>query len=365
MSLESKVQNVWASPGQDRYRSFKLLRTILGNIIQNPTEKKYQKLKIAAIKPKLPATGAVDLLFAAGFVEGPTHYSATGENPAAQAQIVLDAIDAEENRRKASEMKEREDTINQIANENKKRKMEAEKEAAKDKEDIAKRLAYFKDKSDQAKKRLPGAIEEEIKAAKEKEPEAGGEPSTQSSSDSTTTDSTSVSSSSSSDSSTTSTTASNDDTEDSADSGAELAKALALSLQPSEAQKDTTEMTDGELDGEMLSIIEDLKFRKEKEKDSDKDSSKKDIPEGKKLAEMTKEEKMEWVEMRRQQVRDKRAKQSTENEKNKEKSRKEQAKAAMALQEKIQEANLKAAIAARKKADEDKKKSKEGYSSQN
>jgi len=122
MSLESKVQNVWASPGQDRYRSFKLLRTILGNIIQNPTEKKYQKLKIAAIKPKLPATGAVDLLFAAGFVEGPTHYSATGENPAAQAQIVLDAIDAEENRRKASEMKEREDTINQIANENKKKK---------------------------------------------------------------------------------------------------------------------------------------------------------------------------------------------------------------------------------------------------
>jgi len=171
MSLESKVQVIWTSPAQDRYRSFKLLRTILGNIIQNPTEKKFQKLKIAAIKPKLTALGAVDLLFAAGFVEGPTHYTVTGD-AAAQAILVLNAIDAEEKRRKAGEMKEREDTINQIANENKKRKMEAEKAAEKDKEDVAKRLSYFKEKSEQAKKRLPGAIEDEIKSAQEKEAEA-------------------------------------------------------------------------------------------------------------------------------------------------------------------------------------------------
>jgi len=56
------------------------------------------------------------------------------------------------------------------------------------------------------------------------------------------------------------------------------------------------------------------------------------------------------LKKRREQVREKKAKQASDNEKNKEKSRKEQAKAAMALQEKIQDENIKAAVVAKKES---------------
>jgi len=75
ISSEALIGQLWANPSEIREKPWKLIHTILSNIVTHPEEPKFKKISIEKVIPRLhPANGAVELLENLGFVNESGHF---------------------------------------------------------------------------------------------------------------------------------------------------------------------------------------------------------------------------------------------------------------------------------------------------
>jgi len=113
-----------------------------------------------------------------------------------------------------------------------------------------------------------------------------------------------------------------------------------------------------DVDPEMRAILENLKKGKEQKIDSTSAATTTG-GDKKKIADMTYEEKMQWIKNRKVEVKKQKELAVFESIKAGEKNRQELGKAAVAVNERLEEARIKAAAKSKKKEEEDKRKSRE------
>lgn len=110
------------------------------------------------------------------------------------------------------------------------------------------------------------------------------------------------------------------------------------------------EATEGELDDEMMAIVQNLQ-----KKETEPGGVKAEGEDGKKLSEMTREEKMAWLEQAKMQNKKRKEAASFAKDKESEKNRVALAKAALELQERQEQYAVNAALAAKKREEKERK----------
>lgn len=138
------------------------------------------------------------------------------------------------------------------------------------------------------------------------------------------------------------------------------ADGVEAQAEPQSPEANLQNMGAGELDDEMKRIVEELRLQKLKDAQKGKkpEEEEEESEPKKVISDMTSEEKMEWLEMRRQAVRQKRAREKAERAKASEKSRREVNRAAADLKERIEESQTAAFVHNRKREEQERKRAR-------